>query len=122
MIAVPVAGQHSHASSSTATACWAPAPAHPRSRLLGVALLLAGVALIELGGELDLAAKPTLDEAIVTALVPGPVERLVVDFSHVTFADSTTVTWLLHADSRFQASGGQLIAVAGPGTSATCWR
>jgi anti-anti-sigma factor len=70
---------------------------------------------IELGGELDLAAKPTLDEAIVTALVPGPVERLVVDFSHVTFADSTTVTWLLHADGRVQASGGRLIAVAGPG-------
>lgn len=70
---------------------------------------------IELGGELDLAAKPTLDEAITTALEPGPVETVVIDFSQVTFADSTTVTWLLHADGSIKASGGRLITVAGPG-------
>jgi anti-anti-sigma factor len=70
---------------------------------------------IELGGELDLAAKPTLDEALTTALEPGPVATVFVDFSQVTFADSTTVTWLLQADGSVQARGGRLITVAGPG-------
>ncbi|HEX7297739.1 MAG TPA: STAS domain-containing protein [Solirubrobacteraceae bacterium] len=70
---------------------------------------------IQLGGELDLAAKPTLEEALTTALEPGPVKRVMVDFAAVTFADSTTLTWLLRADVRVQASGGRLIAVVGPG-------
>jgi anti-anti-sigma factor len=70
---------------------------------------------IELAGELDLAAKPTLDEALTTALEPGLVETVVVDFRDVTFADSTTLTWLLRADLRVQANGGRLTAVAGPG-------
>jgi anti-anti-sigma factor len=70
---------------------------------------------IELGGELDLAARPTLEEATTTALQPGPVDTLVVDFTQVTFADSTTVTWLLRADRRVRANGGRLVAVAGPG-------
>jgi anti-anti-sigma factor len=70
---------------------------------------------IELGGELDLAARSTLEEATTTALQPGPVDTLVVDFTDVTFADSTTVTWLLRADRRVRAGGGRLVAVAGPG-------
>jgi anti-sigma B factor antagonist len=69
---------------------------------------------IELGGELDLAARSTLEEATTTALQPGPVDTL-VDFTQVTFADSTTVTWLLRTDRRVQASGGRLVTVAGPG-------
>jgi anti-sigma B factor antagonist len=70
---------------------------------------------IALGGELDLATRPTLDEATTTALHPGPVDTLVIDFTEVTFADSTTVTWLLRADRRVRASGGRLVAVAAPG-------
>jgi anti-anti-sigma factor len=70
---------------------------------------------IELGGELDLAARPTLEEATATALEPGPVDTLVVDFSRVTFADSTTVMWLLRTDRRAQAGGSRLVVVAGPG-------
>jgi anti-sigma B factor antagonist len=70
---------------------------------------------IELGGELDLAARPTLDEATSAALEPGPVETVVVDFSQVTFADSTTVTWLLRTDRRARGGGGRLVVVAGPG-------
>ena len=70
---------------------------------------------IELGGELDLAARPTLDEATAVALQPGPVETVVVDFSQVTFADSTTVTWLLRTERRAQAGGGRLVVVASPG-------
>jgi anti-anti-sigma factor len=70
---------------------------------------------IVLEGELDLAAKPILDEALVTALEPGPVETVIVDLTRVTFADSTTMTWLVQADTRTNMAGGRLIAVAGPG-------
>jgi anti-anti-sigma factor len=70
---------------------------------------------IELGGELDLAARSTLEAAATTALEPGPVQTLVIDFTQVTFADSTTVSWLLRTDRRVQAFGGRLVAVAGPG-------
>jgi anti-anti-sigma factor len=70
---------------------------------------------IVLEGELDLAAKPVLDDAIATALGPGPVETVIVDLTRVTFADSTTMTWLVQADTRTTAAGGRMIAVAGPG-------
>jgi anti-sigma B factor antagonist len=70
---------------------------------------------IVLEGELDLAAKPVLDEAVATALVPGPVETVIIDLTRVTFADSTTMTWLVQADARTDSAGGRLIAVAGPG-------
>jgi anti-sigma B factor antagonist len=70
---------------------------------------------IALEGELDLAAKPVLDEAVETALAPGPVETLIVDFTRVTFADSTTMTWLVHANTRTEEAGGRLVVVVGPG-------
>jgi anti-anti-sigma factor len=70
---------------------------------------------IVLDGELDLAAKPVLDEAVFAALEPGPVETVIVDLTRVTFADSTTMTWLVQADTRTKAAGGRLVAVAGPG-------
>lgn len=70
---------------------------------------------ILLEGELDLAAKPALDEAIATALGAGPIETVIVDMTGVSFADSTTMTWLVQADTRTTSAGGQLIAVAGPG-------
>ncbi|MEN3285554.1 MAG: anti-sigma factor antagonist [Solirubrobacteraceae bacterium] len=70
---------------------------------------------IVLEGELDLAAKPVLEEAVVQALEPGPVETVIVDLTRVTFADSTTMTWLVQADTRTKAAGGRLVAVAGPG-------
>jgi anti-sigma B factor antagonist len=70
---------------------------------------------IELEGELDLAARPTLDEAVDTAVEPGPVETLVVDFTRVRFADSTTLAWLVGAEARMRDAGGRLVAVATPG-------
>ncbi len=73
------------------------------------------VSAIELEGELDLAARDTLEDAIVTAVEPGPVETVVVDMTRVTFADSTTLAWLVAAEARMQASGGRLLAVIGPG-------
>ncbi len=70
---------------------------------------------IELEGELDLAAKPTLEEALETAIEPGPVDTIVVDMTRVEFADSTTLAWLLGLEARVTASGGRLLAVAPPG-------
>jgi anti-sigma B factor antagonist len=70
---------------------------------------------ILLEGELDLAAKPALDDAIATALEPGPVETIIVDLTRVSFADSSTMTWLVQADTRTTAAGARLVAVAGPG-------
>jgi anti-sigma B factor antagonist len=68
-----------------------------------------------LEGELDLAAKPVLDEALAAALEPGPVAMVIVDLTRVSFADSTTMTWLVQADHRTSEAGGRLVAVAGPG-------
>jgi anti-sigma B factor antagonist len=70
---------------------------------------------IELEGELDLSARPTLDDAIDVASEPGPVETVVVDMTRVTFADSTTLAWLVAAEARMRTSGGRLVAVAAPG-------
>ena len=70
---------------------------------------------ILLEGELDLAAKRVLDDALATAIVPGPVETVIVDLTRVSFADSTTMTWLVQADTRTNEAGGRLVAVAGPG-------
>jgi anti-anti-sigma factor len=70
---------------------------------------------IVLEGELDLAAKPALEEAIVRALDSGPVDTVIVDLTRVTFADSTTMTWLMHANTRTADASAQLIAIVGPG-------
>lgn len=70
---------------------------------------------IELEGELDLASHPTLEDAIGMALEPGPVTLVIIDMARVTFADSTTVTWLVHADGRSRASGCRLVTVVTPG-------
>jgi anti-sigma B factor antagonist len=70
---------------------------------------------VELQGELDLAARATLEDALVVAVEPGPVQTVVVDMTRVTFADSTTMAWLVSADARMQAAGGRLMAVVAPG-------
>jgi anti-anti-sigma factor len=70
---------------------------------------------IELEGELDLAARPTLEDAIVAAVEPGPVATVVVDMTRVTFADSTTLAWLVAVEARMQEADGRLVAVIAPG-------
>ena len=66
---------------------------HAASGSLGV------TTVIELQGELDLAARKTLDDALESALHPGPVVTVVADLDAVTSADATTVAWLMHADA-----------------------
>jgi anti-anti-sigma factor len=74
-----------------------------------------GTAQIVLEGELDLAARPVLDEAIAGALEPGPVTSVVVDLTRVSFADSTTMSWLVRADAMTTAAGARLIVLAESG-------
>jgi anti-anti-sigma factor len=71
--------------------------------------------VIELRGELDLAARGALDEAVETAVHPGPVATVVADLDGVTAADASTVSWLLHADAVVRLNGGRFITVLGSG-------
>jgi anti-anti-sigma factor len=71
--------------------------------------------VIELRGELDLAARAALDEAVETALRPGPVATVVADLAGVTSADASTVAWLLHADTVVRLAGGRFVTVVGSG-------
>ena len=70
---------------------------------------------IELVGELDVAARPTLGAATDTALNGGSVETVVADLTGVTFADSSTLGWLVGVDARMRVSNGRLVVVAPDG-------
>ncbi len=72
-------------------------------------------AVIELQGELDLAARKTLDDALETALRPDLVVTVVADLAGVTSADASTVSWLLHADAVVRLAGGRFVTVLGSG-------
>jgi anti-anti-sigma factor len=72
-------------------------------------------AVIELRGELDLAARDALDAAVETALRPGPVTTVVADLDGVTAADASTIAWLVHADAVVRLAGGRFITVLGGG-------
>ena len=80
-----------------------------RVRHLGV------TTVIELQGELDLAARKTLDDALESALHPGPIVTVVADLDAVTSADATTVAWLMHADAVVRLAGGRFVTVLGKG-------
>ena len=61
----------------------------PVGALFGCTVHRMGVtSVIELRGELDLAARETLDAALDSALHPGPVVTLVADLDAVTSADA----------------------------------
>jgi anti-sigma B factor antagonist len=70
---------------------------------------------IELVGELDVAARPTLGAAADTALNAGSVETVVADLTGVTFADSSTLGWLVGLDARVRVTNGRLVVVAPEG-------
>jgi anti-anti-sigma factor len=67
---------------------------------------------IVLRGEIDLAARPALDDALQTALGVDGVGDVAIDLRAVTFADSSAVAWLLTADRRIRSRGGQMTLVA----------
>lgn len=88
----------------------------PVGALFGCTVHRMGVtSVIELRGELDLAAREMLDAALQTALEPGPVVTVVADLDRVTSADASTVSWLLRADAQVRLAGGRFVAVTGNG-------
>src|SRR3954469_5220473 len=88
----------------------------PIGALFGCTVHRMGVtSVIELRGELDLAAREMLDAALEMALEPGLVMTVVVDLDRVTNADAFTVSWLLRADAQVRLTGARFVAVTGSG-------
>lgn len=69
------------------------------------------LAVIEVGGELDIATAPQADEALTTVLA-GEQTAIVFDLSGLTFCDSTGLRLLVRAHQELDARGGQM-AIAG---------
>jgi anti-anti-sigma factor len=64
-----------------------------------------GVTVLRPAGELDVHSAPALETAITAT---GRLPCVVVDFSHVTFTDSTGINALLGANRTLRAAGGWL--------------
>jgi anti-anti-sigma factor len=73
------------------------------------------VAEIILGGEVDIAARPPLDNVLQEALGAEPPDALVIDLTAVTFADSSTLHWLTEAKRDADAAGARLTVSTAPG-------
>jgi anti-anti-sigma factor len=73
------------------------------------------VAEIAVGGEVDIAARPQLDDVLHEALGTEPPDALVVDLTAVTFADSSTLHWLTEVKRNADAAGARLTVSTAPG-------
>ena len=82
-----------------------PVPFHVRrvDHPLGVVLIL--------GGDLDLATVPLLQEHLDRAMRSGAV--VVIDLAGLGFIDSSGLEVLVRADRQLRASGGQLVLLGG---------
>ena len=80
----------------------------PRTALLDLQVTDGAIATIHLSGELDPATAPKLDEEIDRLLSKGPVERLVLDLSGLTFLDSSGLRVFVTARESLSARGGEL--------------
>jgi len=88
----------------------------PIGALFGCTVHRMGVtSVIELRGELDLAAREMLDAALEMALESGLVVTVIADLDRVTNADAFTVSWLLRADAQVRLTGARFVAVTGNG-------
>lgn len=67
--------------------------------------------VIEMSGELDLLATPTLVDDVASAL-RGGVEHIVVDVSKATFIDSAILGAIVRCSSMATRAGGRLVLVA----------
>ena len=74
-----------------------------------------GAAEIVLGGEVDIAARPPLDDALHKALGAEKPAALVVDMTDVTFADSSTLHWLTEVKRTADTAGARLTVTTVPG-------
>jgi anti-sigma B factor antagonist len=64
------------------------------------------VTVIKLGGDVDFYAAPELNERLLTASDRGP--KLLVDLTHTSFIDMTTLGLFLSAVRRLRPRGGSL--------------
>ena len=71
---------------------------------------IAGVLVVDVGGEIDVSTSPKLRERLV-ALVSGGAYRLVVDLEDVEFIDSTGLGVLVGVLKRTRARGGSMSLV-----------
>ncbi|WP_460770107.1 STAS domain-containing protein [Nocardiopsis nanhaiensis] len=69
------------------------------------------LAVVTVGGEIDLYTAPQLRNELVETLEEG-VRRLVIDMSRAEFCDSTGISVLLSAMKRSRDKGGDLELVA----------
>jgi len=74
-----------------------------------------GVVLLVLRGEPDLAAAPAARERLEQARARRP-RGVVLDFTEVTFADSSALRELLRADAALRGDGSLLVVAAAPPT------
>jgi anti-anti-sigma factor len=72
-----------------------------------------GVLVLALDGEFDLAAAPALREQLDAARA-ADVRGVVLDFTEVTFVDSSGLRELLLATSAYRAAGKALVLAAVP--------
>jgi anti-sigma B factor antagonist len=73
----------------------------------------AGVVLLELRGEFDVAAAPEARERLEQARAQRP-RGVVLDLGEVTFADSSALRELLRADAALRGDGSLLVIAAVP--------
>src|SRR5215467_11405410 len=74
---------------------------------LSTADLGGGVATVAVAGEVDLSTAPALKAALLET-IEGGARRVLVDLSHATFIDSTTLGVLMGAVKRLRPAGGEL--------------
>ena len=73
-----------------------------------------GLAIVAVGGEVDLHTAPALKTALAEAIDRGS-RNVLVDLSRATFIDSTTLGVLMGAVKRLRPAGGELaIACSDP--------
>ncbi len=73
-----------------------------------------GVAVVAVTGEVDLYTAPRLKQALLELIDDGS-RKVLVDLSHATFIDSTTLGVLMGAVKRLRPAGGELaIACSDP--------
>jgi len=70
-----------------------------------------GLTLLALGGDLDLAASPALEEALEA--VSDSERRVVLDLRGLRFMDSTGLALILRYHQRAEAQGFDLVVVRG---------
>jgi anti-sigma B factor antagonist len=72
------------------------------------------LAVVTLAGEVDIFTAPKFDEALRRGVDEG-AHQIIVDFSEVTFIDSTALTVLVVGGKRLRANKGELFIVCGLG-------